>query len=371
MSLPDLSVLLERTEVLLGGLVVSVLALIWITRRVRKIARSDRPDDALSNLAMLIGLGWSSEAVWELTGKAEFPISLRLALFFVLETLLVLAMIRAKRAVKEIGHPGRSGRTAWIVASAMALVGAGVSGSFGEALLRLAIPLLVTNQWWDGIVGEGARRREDATSWRWTPRRLLLWLGAIEPGERDVQSVHRERLTQQMTRLEFARRHGREGARERRGARLARLSLTADDEVIAEVQRRVGRATWFEATQQGPVAEQPRPVVPASVAASARRARVRHHRTIRSLRVTHPKRVIVAAQEPRQDPRATHEIDLVIRAIKETDPKLPQRQIARLAATSEPTVRRALRRTRADQATQQDQINGNVPALAGTNEKES
>ena len=95
---------------------------------------------------------------------------------------------------------------------------------------------------------------------------------------------------------------------------------------------------------------------------------------IRTLRVTHPRPVIVAAQEPRQDLRATHEVDLVIRAIKGIDPKLPQRQIARLAATSEPTVRRALRRTKAGGPTQHEQINGNVPALLGAgnnNEKES
>lgn len=351
---------LQRPEVLLAGLAVSVLVLAWIARRVRRFAKSPRPDEPLSNLAMLIGLGWSSEAVWEITGRIEWPLSLRLLLFFVLETLLVLSMIRAKRAMREIGHPGRSGRTVWIVASAMAVVAIGASSSFGEAVLRLVIPLLLTRQWWDGLVGEGPLRREDATSWRWTPRRLLLWLGAIEPGERDVETVHRERLTQQMTRLEFRRRHGSEKQKERAARRLARLSLTADDAIVADVRDRVDRAMWFDGGRTPEAASEPRSGVPAAAAASARSRRVRHRRSLRTLRLTHPRPVIIAAQEPRQDPRTTQDLEAAVCAIKAGAPELSQRRIAVLAATSDATVRRALRRTKAAEPTQ---INGRKPDL--------
>jgi hypothetical protein len=371
MTAPSLTQLTSRPELLLAGLALTVLVLLWAVRRVRRIARSDRPDDALSNVVMLIGLGWSSEAVWELTGRAELPTSLRLLLFFVLETLLVLSMIRAKRAMRTLGHPGRSGRTAWIVASSMAAVGAAVASSFGEAVLRLLIPLLITLAWWDGLVGEGVRRREDASSWRWTPRRFLLWVGAIEPGERDVETVHRERLTQTMTRLEFRRRHGRERSREAVAAKLARLSLTADDEVIAEVQRRVGRATWFETTHPAEPVGQPQASLSAGVAASARARRVRHGKALRQVRVTHPRPVIVAAQVPDLDRRATQEIDDAIRVMKSGDSALSQRKIAHLLRTSDARVARVLRRSKAELPTQQ--INGNTPALvgAGTDEKEN
>jgi hypothetical protein len=350
-------------------LIASAVVLVALAKRARRIATSERPDDALSNVAMLIGLGWSSEAVWELTGKANFPIGVRLLLFFVLESLLVLAMIRAKRAMRELGHPGRSGRTAWIVASVMAVVAFAVGDSFAERVLRLLIPLLVTNAWWDGLVGEGARKALGATSWRWTPRRILLWLGAIEPGERDVETVHRERLAQQMTRLEFRRRHGSKRQRGRAARRLARLSLTADDALIDDVRDRVDRAMWFT-TASGVVQHEaaesaPRPAMPASWAASARAARVRHRRSLRTVRVTQPHTCVTPAQEPRQEERATQEIDLVIRAIKETHPATPQRQIARLAATSEATVRRALRRSKATGATHENPINGAHPDLEG------
>lgn len=237
--------LTHNTTALIAALTLSAAVLLVITRKIRTIAKSDRPDEPLANLAMLIGLGWSSEAVWELTGRVGFPISLRLLMFFVLETLLILAMIRAKRAMQELGHPGRSGRTAWIVASAMAAVAAGVSKSIAEGVLRLLIPLLVTNAWWDGLVGEDYQKPDTGKSTRrWTLRRFLLWIGAIEPGERDVETVHRDRLTQQMTTLYYLKLHGAERLRQRRTAKLAKLTLTADDAIVAEVMRRVRRTGW-------------------------------------------------------------------------------------------------------------------------------
>jgi len=338
-----LDTLTDRPTILLGGLLLSVLVLGWIARRV---ARSDQPDRPLSRVAMLIGLGWSSEAVWELTGRIPgFPAGPRLLLFAVLEILLVVSMIRADRHTREHGWPGRAGTTAWIIAASMGAVAAAVSHSLAEGLLRLAIPMLLTKQWWDGLVGDGAQRPEWVTSWRWTPRRLLLWLGAIEPGERDVETVHRDRLTQQMVRLEFRRRHGTDRQSARAARRLARLSLAADDAIVTEVRDRVDRAMWFEqAPAEVLTATQSRSIMP-SVAVQLRAARVRHRRRIRTLRVAQPHHCTSAAQEVRQDERTAQEVEGVIRAIKITMPSLSQRRIAVLAATSPTTVRRALRRS--------------------------
>ncbi len=248
MTLDKLMPLLTDKWVLLSFGILAGLLTIWVARRARKLARSERPDEPLSNLGMLIGLGWSSEAVWILTGKggADLPTPVRIVLFAVFEVILLVFMIRAKRNVRLIGHPGRSGRNAWIVAAGMSLVAVTTAHNIGEAFLRLLVPLLLTNMWWDGLVGESRQRLSGASSWRWTPRRLLLWLGAIEPGERDIETVHRERLTQQMTQLEFRRRHGSDKQKDRAARRLSRLSLTADDAVIEAVRARVDRARWFE-----------------------------------------------------------------------------------------------------------------------------
>jgi hypothetical protein len=234
---------------LIAGLLLTVLLLVWISRRVRKIAKSEKPDEFLSNLAMVLGFAWSSEAIWELTGpgKAGLPLPIRVGIFAVLEVILGISMIRTKRNKREQNITGRSGRTVWIVAGSMALIASISAGGFAEGVLRLLIPLLLINQWWDGVVGEGHQRAAGPQSWRWTPRRLLLWLGAIEPGERDVETINRERVTQQMTRLYYLSLYGWTRLQARRRARLARLTLTADDAMIREVMRRVTRTSWTTA----------------------------------------------------------------------------------------------------------------------------
>lgn len=238
-----LTELTDGREVLLAGAAVAVLILAVF---VRRIAKANRPDDALSRVALVLGLGWSSEAAWEL--MAGFPTSVRLAIFAVGEVILIVSMIRVARSVRETGRAGRAGQAVWIVASGMALVGLLAADNFGQGVLRSLVPLGLTLMWWQGVVPEGAKRADGPSSWRWTPRRLLLAVGALEPGERDVETVHRERMIQQMTRLEFRRRGASEDRRERLGAKLARLSLMADDEMIAEVRRRVARASWFTVT---------------------------------------------------------------------------------------------------------------------------
>jgi len=125
-------------------------------------------------------------------------------------------------------------------------------------------------------------------------------------------------------------------------------------------------ATQFDyAAPIGPMPEpqQRQSIKAASVATGEKRRRVRHHSLIRRVRVTHPAPRVIAVQEPRQDPRATHEIDLVVRAIRGAEPSLGQRRIAHLAGTSDSTVRRALRRTAAGELTQ---TNGRIPERKGT-----
>jgi hypothetical protein len=234
---------------LYAALAATVLALALFARKVRNVARSEKPDETLSTVGMLIGLGWSGEAMWIIgTQLLHLPIPLLALLLFVLEVNLATAMIRAKRHHRLHDHPGSYGTTAWSIAAAMALIAAFASHSPAEAALRIAIPLLVTKTWWDGMVGAGTRKLAGATTWRWTPRRLLLWAGAIEPGERDVEQVNRDRLAQQMTRLEFRRQNTSGRAQRRATAKLTRLSLTADDAIIGEVRQQVARARWYTVT---------------------------------------------------------------------------------------------------------------------------
>ncbi|WP_433730937.1 hypothetical protein ACQP2Y_21390 [Actinoplanes sp. CA-051413] len=244
----------------IAGLIATVAILWYLARKAKTLATGERPDDKLATLGMVIGLGWSGEAMWVIGTKLlNVPWPVMVVLLFALEVNLSVAMIRAVRHYREHQHPGRYGQTAWLIALSIATIASFASHSLAEVALRVAVPLLVTKTWWDGLTGnETARRLAGISSWRWTPRRLLLWLGAIEPGERDVETINRERVTQQMTRLYYLSLYGWKRLQTRRRARLARLTLTADDAMIREVMRRVTRTSWttaqplpYDVTQPG------------------------------------------------------------------------------------------------------------------------
>ncbi|WP_412736950.1 DUF2637 domain-containing protein [Krasilnikovia sp. MM14-A1259] len=70
-------------------------------------------------------------------------------------------------------------------------------------------------------------------------------------------------------------------------------------------------------------------------------------------------------QEVRPDDRESQNIDLLVRAIKSTNPNMPIRQVARLVQVSDTTVRRSLRRTAPADESQKEEthINGHKPDL--------
>lgn len=244
---------LSDPKAILGAVVLALLAIltgVFLIRRIVSVVKSEKPDEPLSNLGMVVGLGWSSEAVWMLTGEdsADLILPLRIALFAIFEMLLIVFMIRAKRNMKEHGNPGRSGTYAWIVAGGMSLVAVSVAHNIGEGILRLLVPLLLLLMWWDGLVGETPRK---SGSFKWTPRNLLIALGAIEADERDVREVNRDRLISQMVTCHRRWANAKDGSarRDRLEARLTRLSEKADDTVIAEVRERRARSGWFTTAQ--------------------------------------------------------------------------------------------------------------------------
>lgn len=234
-----------------GAGLLAVLA--WTVRRA---IRGGRPDRWVDALALFLTLAWSAEGMWEVaTGDLHLGTAFAVPALLLFESLLVSAMLRAARHQRLHGNPGKHGRAAWVIASAAAAVVSLAGDSPAEVALRIAVPLLAVYQWWLGLTADGTTEELGRTSWRWTPRRLLLWAGAIEPGDRDALTIDRDRLVGRMTRLEYRRRAGG-WLTTHRTARLARLSLDADDDVVAQVRRRVSRSTWFTTEPAaGPVRE--------------------------------------------------------------------------------------------------------------------
>ncbi|MFI5931265.1 hypothetical protein [Actinoplanes sp. NPDC051494] len=337
-------ILKERALTAAAGFLLLLLGIAAV-RGIRKVVRSPRPDKLMSRALTMITLLWSGEATWELgTQVLHLPWWVVLPLLLVLEVNLAIAMVRAELHLREHGHPGHYVRTAWIVAVVMGAVGAGISGSLTEALLRLAVPLLAVNTWADGVrPAPGVRTMSGSVTWRWTPRRFLLALGVIEPGERDVNTVHRERLTQQMTRLHYLTEHGMAVLHARRCGRLARLTLAADDAMVADVRARVARTRWVTDPGQPGIASEPfvirfdheRPIGPDRGPEPVRepvRASFDYARPIGPMPAKR-------AQAKRVKPRSLTAQERVLAAHKAT-PKATHEQLAEQLGVSVSTVKR-------------------------------
>ncbi|GAA2517928.1 hypothetical protein [Pilimelia columellifera] len=235
----------HREGVVLAAGAATVLLL--VVAGVVRHARRGRPDRWVDGVALVLTLAWSAEGMWEVsTGTLDLGAAFAVPALFVFTSLMASAMLRAQRHQRVHGNPGKHGRFAWAVAVAEACVVSLAGDTATEGALRIAIPLLAVGQWWLGMTADGTTEELGRTSWRWTPRRLLLAVGAIEPGERDAVTLDRDRLIARMTRIEHQRRHATKKTARRHERRLARLSLTADDDVIAEVRQRVDRATWWQ-----------------------------------------------------------------------------------------------------------------------------
>ncbi len=233
----------HRDWLILGGLALTVLILAAVVRRAVK---GGRPDRWLDTFAVAVGFGWSVEGMWEVSGRLGLSLAFAVVAVVVFDSMMASSMLRAYMHQKEYGTPGRHASAMWTKAAIAGGIVAFASDQFFEVPLRLAIPLLVVYQFWLGLKADGPAKAEGVSSWRWTPRRLLLALGAIEPGERDVATVHRAARVKQMTELEFRRRSGGPAwLTARRTSKLSRLSLSADDGMIAEVEANVLRAGWF------------------------------------------------------------------------------------------------------------------------------
>jgi hypothetical protein len=240
--------LLTDPRALIGGAILALVVLIVVGRKVRS-AKAGRIADKLVGPVMFAGMIWSADAVWVLTGPEflNLPTPLRIAMFAVLEFALMVAMLRAKDSMDRIGHTGAHGASAWLIASLIAFFGFILGlyeGGLVVAAFRPIIPLVLTKLWWDGVLGDSERK---AGSFKWTPRNLLIHLGAIDADDRDVKTVNRDRLIQRMTTLYYKRVNAPEDKRAALDTRLARLTLDADDEIIREVMRRVRRTSWTKA----------------------------------------------------------------------------------------------------------------------------
>lgn len=234
-----------RLWLLLAPAVLLVLVVV-------RLRRAGRPDRRVTLLATVIGLGWSAQGMWD-SAVHTYRVAPVLAavLFFLFESFMVGNMLRAARYRDDRVRRSRPVRFVWLTAVVMGVIVALAEGA-SQAPLRLAVPLLVAGNWWIELIADDDPADQGTTSWRWTPRRLGLVLGLLEPGERDAVTIDRDRLTAKLTALRFRQAYGdaRIGDLIGRPRRIAKLGLLADDAIVAESTARLARAARLLAPDQ-------------------------------------------------------------------------------------------------------------------------
>lgn len=358
----------HREELVIAGLAVSVLLLGLVVRRA---VRGGRPDRWIDAVAFATAFAWSAEGMFEVaTQDLKLPILFAWVVFFLFEAQMLSSMLRANRHQREHGHPGRHGRAVWMIAAVAGVVVAAAADSPVEVPLRFVVPLLAAHQWWLGLTADGITRDQGAVSWRWTPRRFLLWAGAIEPGERDIVQVDRERRIAEMTAVAHRLHHGRERLRGWRAGRLRRLALEADDAMIAEVRARISRVNQVQALTA------PQAVAPVQVAAEPDVAAAPPVITVATEVATiaatarPPNAVAVAnltaTATAKSRPSGGQDTATKVAKLVAKDPAIDAATVANRLAVSQRTARRYLATAKPASGRPERQINGHVPDLEVT-----
>lgn len=228
--------------VVTGGVVLAVLLLLVLARLLRRVGQGDRAKKATA-AATALGLGWSAQGMLD-TGlnTYEQPVAVAAVLFTVFELWLIGRMFRAHQYRADRARRAKFVTAVWVGGCVMALVVAFGEG-WAQAPGRLAIPLLVVYGWYNDLTADDDPAVHVRTSLRWTPRRALLAIGALERSKRDAHEVDRDYLRDRLTQLQFRFKYGSPTANSlfRRKVRLAKLKTLADDDDLAVVRARLAR----------------------------------------------------------------------------------------------------------------------------------
>jgi hypothetical protein len=229
-------------------------------------------------LAVVLATAFSAEGMWEVArGALHLETYIALVLFSMFEVVMLNQGLLAKHKLAKNLPAGaqRHMRFVWLIAFVTGGIASTNSDNLTEFLLRLAAPSVAAGIWWTTLTADGIAKVKSAVTFRWSPRRLALWLGIIEPGENDVKDVDRTRRLDKLVDLVHLRQAGRLSKRQAR--RLSRLERHADDAMLDEVIRRMDRSVWFKTTLDTPVpplppttgtpAGTPQPVAPGVPAA--------------------------------------------------------------------------------------------------------
>ncbi|MBG6070056.1 hypothetical protein [Micromonospora ureilytica] len=221
-----------------GGvlLVLLVLAGWWARRRGNRGA-------AYRWAAGAVAVALSAEGMWEVaTESLGFAWWKALLLFAFAELAMLNEAHQAKARVKLDREPGVHGVAVWVIAVGAGLIAASNAANTAEYLLRLGAPTLLAWQWWSDLIADRPDRERQPSRWIWTPQRLGVRLGLLQPGSLDDLGVtFRQRNVDRMVRLADRIDTGSKHLTGRRALKLRRLAQGSTPEMLAEVSERYRR----------------------------------------------------------------------------------------------------------------------------------
>lgn len=259
-TLADLAIFWDSygDQLVAGGLGVTFVVLLV---GLYVAHRRGRMTGALAALSQVMVLALSAEGMYEVARqKLQLSPVFSLFVFALAEVAMVSSAYHARKTyqattewadeaktvVKAPGHPGKHGRTVWLIA-----VGAGFIVSLNstnpvEWFLRFLLPVLAATLWWNDLTAAGTSR--PTGQWLWTPRRLLVWVGAIGAQDDDLEAVRRERQVRAMVRVACQVHDSTADTwrRRRRVARLRRLFRDADEGTVVRVRQLVAQSLAAE-----------------------------------------------------------------------------------------------------------------------------
>ncbi|WP_436528614.1 hypothetical protein [Actinoplanes sp. HUAS TT8] len=374
---------------LLAGGLLGVLLLVGLAVWAKRSGKPLRPIalSACMNLALLL----NAEGMWVIaTEDLHLPPLFAVLVFAVFEICFLTATSLAAEQYRnttvygpdgKIETPGHPGPMLWIAALIAGISGvivASNANTLTEKMLRLAVPCVIFLMWWAALTAAGQRTRRGRFAY--SPRRLAeRWGWLIPDDDPDLTEMAAKRQIRRMVvnHHRAATTSGLLAGWWR--SRLLKNARTAGEPVVAEVVEQLDRtrrvmalllpsddqpaALPIDAEIAAAITAEPVTVgISPQVAASRKHRRAVHGRRVRTLRVNHPRPVIVAAPPADPDPRTSQEIEDAIWSIANNPgDSRSHRQIAHILRTSPGRVGRVLRSRRSVDTA----INGHQPELTG------
>ncbi|GGQ85877.1 hypothetical protein [Couchioplanes azureus] len=253
---------------LLAG--TGVLGLVLLVAMIVRAKGSGRPLRPIAlSASMNLALMLNAEGMWYIAiDTLRLPVLFAVLVFAVFEICFLTATSLAAEQYRNTtvygpdgkvvspGHPGSMLYVAALIAVMSGVVVASGAPTTTEKILRLAIPVMIFLMWWAALTAAGQRARR--SRFAYSPRRIAERRGWFIPDEDpDLARMVADRRLTKMAMLAHRLHNGEldEKRKAKVKTELARLSLTATDDDLAEVQRRVNRAGQAEQlTQPGVLA---------------------------------------------------------------------------------------------------------------------